>query len=192
MSDRTVFRRWVIATWLGWVLGIPIIVALALTGEAVGIGGAQVIVGVGMGTGIGLTQGRAMRRLLEKSTPWFWSCAVGLGVPFLAVDIAKALGRPLDYWLGACVALGGLIVGVWQASILRSSRQGTAWWVVGSVVGWSLAGAMSAVADTLTRSQSLRGIGGALAFLGTVAGGGWSSVSSRASRSCGCCARSRR
>ncbi len=172
MSDRQVFVQWVRATLVGWVLGIPIIIALALIGEAVGIGGAQALVGVGMGTGIGLMQGRAIRGVLHKSAPWFWSCAVGLGVPFLAADIAKAAGWNFTYSLQVSVALGGIIVGVWQAFLLRPCLRNTGWWVVGSVVGWALASGMVAVADPLSRTPSLRGIWGALVYLGIIAGGG--------------------
>ena len=46
---------WLRATVAGWLLGVPLIVALALLGEAVGVGGAQFLVGVGMGAGLGLT-----------------------------------------------------------------------------------------------------------------------------------------
>lgn len=172
MGDRQIFVQWVRATWVGWILGIPLIIVLALIGEAVGIGGAQVLVGVGMGTGIGLMQGRAIRGVLQRAAPWFWSCAVGLGVPFLAVDIAKAAGWDFTYSLHVSVALGGIIVGVWQAFLLRPRLRHTGWWVVGSVVGWILASGMVVVADTLSRSHSLRGILGAVAYLGIITGGG--------------------
>ena len=52
--------RWVRATWLGWLLGIPLIVVLALLAEGVGVGGAQVCVGAGMGLGVGFMQRRAL------------------------------------------------------------------------------------------------------------------------------------
>ena len=54
MIDRKLFVSWIRNTWFGWLLGIPIIITLALIGEAVHIGGAQVLVGAGMGIG-GLT-----------------------------------------------------------------------------------------------------------------------------------------
>ncbi|MGH7469330.1 MAG: hypothetical protein ACRENP_15365 [Longimicrobiales bacterium] len=66
--------------------------ALALLGETIGIGGAQVLVGAGMGTGVGLLQMRVMRNVVHRSAPWFWSCVAGLALPFLATDIAKAAG----------------------------------------------------------------------------------------------------
>ena len=76
----------------GWVLGIPFIIALALAGEAVGIGGTQFLAGVGIGAGVGLMQGRAIRSILNAFGPWFWPCAIGLGAPFLVTDIAGAIG----------------------------------------------------------------------------------------------------
>jgi hypothetical protein len=114
--DRRLFLSWIRNTWLGWVVGIPIIIVLALIGEAVHIGGLQVLVGVGMGTGIGLMQGRVIRRTLHKSAPWISSCIVGLGAPFLLTDISKAVGRNLPYSLPAAIALGGLTIGSWQGS----------------------------------------------------------------------------
>jgi hypothetical protein len=171
-SGRLAFGRWVRATWAGWVIGIPIVVVLALIGEVVGIGGVQVLVGAGMGTGIGLMQERAIRSVLRRGAPWFWSCVVGLGLPFLAADVAKAARWDSHYSLYLSVALGGLIVGVWQASLLLPHLQNTGWWIVGSVVGWNLAAGMVAAADALQRSHSIRGLWGALVYLGIIAGGG--------------------
>lgn len=105
----------------GWVLGIPFIIALALVAEAAGIGGAQVPVGLGMGTGIKLMQARAIRGVGPKDALWFWSCVIGRGVPFLATDIANAAGYTVTYSLYLSVALGGLMVGILQALILRQN-----------------------------------------------------------------------
>jgi hypothetical protein len=171
-NNRQLFVLWARATWIGWVLGVPLIILLALLGEAVGIGGAQVLVGAGMGAGIGLMQGRAIRGVLHRFIPWFWSCVVGLAVPFLATDIIKAMGREFAYSPYAAVALGGLFVGAWQAVILRSHLRKTGWWVVASVLGWTLAAGTAAGADYLSHSQSFRGLLGALTYLGIVAIGG--------------------
>jgi hypothetical protein len=170
--DRRLVLQWVRATWLGWLLGIPIIVALALAGEALGIGGAQVIVGAGMGAGVGLMQGRMMRSILPKWGAWVWSCVVGLAAPFLVTDVAKVSGWNVAYVLFVSVAAGGLIVGGWQAIILRARFRKTLWWVVASALGWTLAAGTSAFADSLSRSHALRGLSGALAYLGVVASGG--------------------
>lgn len=172
MSERTLFTRWVRATWAGWVLGIPLIAALALLGEAIGIGGVQVLVGIGMGTGVGWMQGRVIRSVLNRIAPWVWSCIVGLGVPFGVVDVAKALHWNLPYSLYLSVALGGLIVGTWQTALLRSHVRNAGWWIAGSILGWNLAAGMVAIADALFRSHSIRGLAGLLIYLGSIAGGG--------------------
>lgn len=177
MSDQTVvglrlFARWVRATWMGWLLGLPLIIVAALIGEGIGIGGSQALVGAGMGTGIGLMQGRAIRVLLDRSAPWFFSCVIGLAAPFVLWDFGNAVGWNLGYSLYLYVALGGLIVGIWQAFILHGRFFRAGWWVVGSVVGWTLASGTAALADSITRSQSIRGLLGAFIYLGVVASGG--------------------
>jgi hypothetical protein len=170
--DRRLVLRWVRATWFGWLLGIPVIIVLALVGEAVGIGGAQVLVGAGMGAGIGLMQSRVIRNVLPKSGAWICSCIVGLGAPFLVTDIAKVAGRNVGYSLFACVAAGGLISGGWQALILRTRFRKTLWWLVASALGWMLAAGTSAVAEPISRLPALRGLWGAVVYLGIVAAGG--------------------
>lgn len=171
MIDRKLFGPWIRATWLGWLLGIPIIIALALIGEAVHIGGAQFLVGAGMGTGVGLIQGRIIRRILDKSALWICSCIVGLAAPFLLTDLSKFVGWNLPYSLPAAIALGGLIIGGWQALILRLRVGQTGWWVVTSALGWALAAGTAALADA-SPLHAIRGIPGALAYLVMIAAGG--------------------
>ena len=172
LYNRQAFWSWTRATWVGWVLGVPCVVVLALLGEALGIGGVQVLVGAGMGTGLGFMQSRALRGVLPKPRLWFWSCAFGLALPFLAFDLAKAAEWKITYSLYVCVVLGGLIVGIWQALILRTRFHNTVWWAIASVVGWSATSGMAALSESLSRSHSLRGLGGALAYLGIIASGG--------------------
>ena len=170
--DRRLVRAWIGATWAGWLLGVPLIVALALVGEVIGVGGAQVLVGAGMGAGIGLMQGRVVRRLLGHSASWVLSCTVGLALPFLITDISNALAWTLPYSLFLAVAAGGLIVGIWQAYLLRPRLQRTDLWIVASLIGWTLAAGTAYIADQFSRGIGLRGIWGALAYLAVVTAGG--------------------
>ncbi len=134
-------RRWTRATWAGWLLGIPCVIALALAGEALGIGGSQVLVGAGMGAGV-----EVMQEVIGRAGPWAWSTAVGLALPFLGFDLATAAGRDWPFSLYPSVAVGGLIVGAGQARLLRPHFRGTGAWVAASTVGWSLsAGAAAAL-----------------------------------------------
>ena len=156
MIDGKLFISWIRATWFGWLLGIPIIIVLALIGEALHIGGAQFLVGAGMGTGIGLMQALVIRRILHKSVLWICSSIVGLGAPFLLTDLSKFIGWNLPYSLPAAIGLGGLIVGIWQALILRSRVRQSGWWIAASVLGWTLAAGTPALADS-PRLHAIRG-----------------------------------
>lgn len=172
VSHQLTVRRWVRATWGGWLLGVPFIVVFALAGELVGIGGAQWLVGAGMGAGLGLLQARALRGTIERPSAWFWSCVGALTAPFLAVDLANLAGRAFPWSVYAAIAVAGLLAGGWQARLLRPRLDGAWLWVAASVAGWALAGVAVALADRLQRDRSLRGLVGALAFLGMVALGG--------------------
>ena len=116
-------------------------------------------------------QVRVIRRILPKSVLWICSCIVGLGAPFLLTDLSKFVAWNLPYSLPAAIVLGGLIIGIWQALILRSRLRQSGWWIVASVLGWTLAAGMSALADS-PRLHAIRGIWGALAYLGIIAAGG--------------------
>lgn len=164
--------RWIRVTWLGWLLGIPCIIVLALLGEGLGIGGTQAIVGAGMGLGVGLLQARALRSVGMRPAPWLASSAIGLALPFLPFDLAHLLGRSLPYSLPACVAAGGVIVGTWQALLLRRLFHGALWWVPASILGWLLAAGMAAISDRLLQAHAVRGLAGAGLYLALIALGG--------------------
>lgn len=158
-------RQWVRATWLGWGLGLLLTIAAALAGEAVGIGGWQTPIGVGMGAGVGIMQARSLRGVLASSRRWVWSCIVGLATPFVAYDVGRAAGAPLPYSLYANVALGGLVAGLWQAILLRPHVRPAWAWVLASIAGWSAAAASAALGDYLPRALSIRGLAGAGMYL---------------------------
>lgn len=163
---------WVRATSLGWLLGIPLIAGFALLGEAIGIGGAQVLVGVGMGTGIGLLQGRIVRQVLTRAWPWVVASTVGLALPFLVIDVAHLLHRDLPYNLQVAVALGGVSVGACQAWLLRRHVARPLLWMVVSLAGWALAALPTLGADRMFRTHAMRGLWGGLLYLGLLAIGG--------------------
>lgn len=165
-------RTWLRATWTGWLLGVPAIIGLALIGEALGIGASQGLVGAGMGLAVGGMQSRVLGAMVPKRGGWILATTVGLALPFLVHDISRLLGRELPYSLPVMVALGGLVAGAGQALLLRPRYRRALAWVAASIVGWSLAAGTTAIADTMFQARSIRGIGGALAYLGVILAGG--------------------
>lgn len=162
---RPRFPSWVRATSLGWLLGVPLVVVFALGGEVVGIGGVQVLVGLGMGAGVGLIQARVLKSSVERSWTWVLVTTGGLALPFLLTDLAAKFNWGLGYSLSGCVAMGGFLAGVGQARLLRTRLGESANWVLASVLGWSLGGAAAELGNTLVSAHALRGLQGAVVFL---------------------------
>jgi hypothetical protein len=159
--------RWIRATFLGWILGVPLVALFAIIGENVRFGGAYVWVGLGMGAGVGIMQQRVLR-----TARWALACALGLALPMLAADILRKTGHETRYGLQVALALGGIAVGVLQARVLRFDTERTVWWTLASVVGWSAAAAFAVSADVLVQAHRVAGLAGAGAYLGLVVAGG--------------------
>lgn len=166
MTGPDVFNRWLKATTLGWLLGFVLVVVLAITWDQVG-GGAQFMVGIGMGTGVGFAQARIVGEWMGRPGRWILSTTVGMGVPFLLWDISALLGRDAFFTLPVCVVAGSLLVGVLQARLLRVGYHRTSWWIPACLVGWGL----PVAAMTLGDSGVLSGRGALVSVLALFFGG---------------------
>jgi hypothetical protein len=164
-------NRWIRVTTLGWLVGIPLVVAFALLAEGLGIGGMQSMVGLGIGSGVGVMQARALVSWLPRRRHWIMVTAIGIGLPFLAADVLLHAGADIEYSLTWCVVGGGLLAGIGQAVLLRPHVDYSWRWIPVSTAGWAAAAGMATIADGL-REAGARGIAGALAYLGLIALGG--------------------
>jgi len=130
-------RRWVGANVVGWLLGFVLVVVLAEAWEFIG-GGAQFMVGAGMGAGVGVLQGRVIGPWVTSSRQWFLASTIGMGAPFLLWDVGVGLGMnwPLSLWV--CVLSGSMLVGLLQQRLFRPYRPRVRWWVAACVIGWMI------------------------------------------------------
>ncbi len=146
VNDRAPLAgRWLRATFYGWVLGFFLIVGMALIWDV--FGGAQFMIGLGMGAGVGYMQGRVIKPLLGGSTRWLLSSIVGLGLPFLVWDLSGPLQLSIPFSLAGAVVVGSVLVGVFQWLLLRGQSRRAGWWIPASVVGWSLPVLLIALGD---------------------------------------------
>ena len=169
---RLLIMRWVRSTELGWLLGIPLIIAFASIGEALGIGGLQCLVGAGMGAGVGWMQARELRGHLESPGRWALATLVALSLPFLVTDLLGLLGLRSLYSLGVCVICGGLLVATAQSRTLRLDPPAHRHWIVANLLGWSGAALLVGLADFVGRNRQPKGLLGAVLFLALVGLGG--------------------
>lgn len=164
--------RWTRATALGWALGVPLVVLLSVLAEAGDVEGLQSPIGLGMGLALGLVQLGALRARGARSSSWFWATFAGLSPPFAAIDLARLAGIMVPDSLYVAVPVGGLLAGLLQALALRSAGVRPLLWSLASTLGWSLATASVALADSLRHLSLLHGLAGALLYLVLAAAGG--------------------
>lgn len=162
--------RWVAATFAGWVVGFGLVLVLSALSGLMGLGGTQFPVGLGMGAGVGLLQARLVGRRVGGARPWLVASAGGMAAPFVASDLASVLGVPVPYSLSACVALGGLVVGLLQWRVLARVSSDARWWIVAAPVGWTLAASTVFIADRFL--PRIPGLLGASAYVAIVLTGG--------------------
>lgn len=121
--ERHYFARWVRHTFFGWLLGFVMVIVLAIAWDVVG-GGAQFMVGVGMGAGVGYAQWRLARHWFDADRRWVWASVIGMGTPFVLGDIVAAVGVQVPYSLALYVVMGGLLVGLMQRRLLSPTPTG--------------------------------------------------------------------
>ena len=146
-TGRRFFFRWVRLTFAGYLLGFVLTMLGLIAGEVIGLPEFQIVVGAAMGAGVGFTQNRLARNWLAAGRLWAWASVLGLGASFLIFDLAALVwgNLPNRESLQLDIALGGLLVGLLQWRVLARHMERAGWWVLASVVGWTLAGRVSNV-----------------------------------------------
>ncbi len=168
-TERLGFAQWVRGTFWGWLLGFVLIIVLAMAWDMIG-GGAQFMIGIGMGAGVGFAQGRVARQWLNGTKRWVWASVIGMGVPFVVADLVKTVGFEFLYSLPLSVAMGGLLVGWLQRRLLFSLSDRANWWVPACLAGWSFAAGTTVLSDSLRGDAP--GLWGALLYVALVLCGG--------------------
>lgn len=137
-------RAWMLGNFLGWFLGIVVVLLFSGLLEAAGFERFQFHVGLGMGLSIGFFQWRLLKPWLKPGTGWIWYCALGLAAPLFLGDLIGLLwDLPKGpYRLFFSVAIGAAFAGWLQKSRLAvANGKG---WIAGSFLSW-----MSAVLAVL-------------------------------------------
>lgn len=149
-AERPVWRRWVVATTLGELLGflIPVAVVAARADQTPGPLPLllMVLAGAGEGAVPGWAQSRVLRPLLPglSTTAWTARTAAAAALAWLVGMGPSTLGAVLDNWsAGVRVAVGIpaaalvlLSIGVAQWTVLRRLLPGSARWIGWTAAGW--------------------------------------------------------
>ena len=138
------FGRWLIATLMAWLLGIiaAIVLSYAIVSPILHKD-TNLIVGLVLGSTVGLLQMISVRPVLYLTPRWMWGATVGMGIPFIiavAVDEVMLGGALTSETMLVPVALtGGVLTGLIQAPVLGLHTPRSKWWTLASMVSWGAA-----------------------------------------------------
>jgi hypothetical protein len=128
--------KWTLSTFLGWMLGVILVILFSVVMESFGVEELQFHIGLAMGLGIGFAQWWTLRKFLI-SKQWIWYTAIGLSVPFIAMEILPT--KLYNLKLPVCVTIGSVIIGILQSRLLKAQFIPANRWIASSVIGWTLA-----------------------------------------------------
>ena len=130
LIEQRYLKRWALATFGGWLLGIVAMILLDEIADVMQHRGNQFAVGLGMGWGVGFAQWRVAREWFGATSNWMWISTVAMGMPFLLTDVgALSWAGSERSLLFLNVALGASLLGLLEWRILRSRSRRAHWWI---------------------------------------------------------------
>ncbi len=129
-------QGWIKATFLGWLLGVVLILVLSSLLDSAGIDHMQFYLGVGMGTGVGFTQWLFLKKSLKMDVRWFLYSILGMGLPFIIVDLLPE--GMIAHKIATGISMGALTTGVMQHLLLKIQTRQAILWIPYSFIGWTM------------------------------------------------------
>jgi hypothetical protein len=158
-------KQWTMFTIYGWLIGFGLVLFLAIITEAIGLGGYQFFIGIGMGLGIGYMQGRVMSLYFNINNRWMIYTTVGMGVSFTLFDFGHHYLSVLpEYNLFYSISLGGFLTALLQFTLLRRIFTRAWLWIPTCFLSWVLAGLAIRFSETI-ESFGLTGLPAAFIVL---------------------------
>src|SRR5690349_17833965 len=136
-EQKFTLPRWIKATFLGWIVGVLLIVLLSSLLDSFDIEGMQFYLGVGMGAGVAFFQWRVLRKFIPLDTRWIWFSVSGMGIPFVIMDFL--MPTPGSQKLVISISVCALVTGIIQYFLLKQSSPKSQIWIPANFLGWTLA-----------------------------------------------------
>lgn len=148
-------KKWVLFTFLGWLLGIVLILFLSGFLDSIGIEGLQFYVGLGVSAGVGFMQWLVLRKAMPITLKWLWYSILGVATPFLLFDLISMYSEYSlkQFYIPVSVLLGGMAISVLQAKLLKPFVSNAQQWIWLSFSAWALS-ALTVMAIEYTKQVS--------------------------------------
>lgn len=139
--------KWILASAIGWPVGS--ILAIVISYAVVNLfypKETNLVVGLFLGLAIGFAQWLITRKTIPVRSWWIWACAIGAGIPFIAVVVVEETGIEFPAVLQGeilsrtLIGLAcGLLAGLLQMNSLKPYTSNMWLWVVASMAAWGAA-----------------------------------------------------
>ena len=131
---------WIGITFIGWFLGVVVLLIISSVLEAVSEQSFQFQIGTGIGIGMGLVQYFILRKRMGIGFEWFWASVIGIGLPYLVFDIIHfSTGWKVtsNYTMFVGGPLSGLFSGLlYYRILLKHQHQKAHLFFMSNVLGW--------------------------------------------------------
>jgi len=128
--------RWTKATFLGWLLGVVLILVLSSFLDSIGIEHMQFYLGVGIGAGVGCMQWLLLKKTINMDVRWMVYSILGMGIPFIIVDLLPE--GMIAHKIATGISMGALTTGFLQNLLLKKHFRQAILWIPYSFLGWSM------------------------------------------------------
>lgn len=137
---------WVLASTVGWFSGFIIgkIGAFAIHDSLSRHNYMGAVFVAALAAGVGILQWLVLRRRLSRAGWWVLASIVGLagGGVVGPTAVALAVGDPTTWGVVGFLVVGWAMAGLMQWFVLRRQVSRAGWWVLASIVGWAVSGAV--------------------------------------------------
>ena len=118
--EWSLWFQWLLATTLGWLLGI-------LIGE------------IGVGVVVGIGQWLVLRQRIHQAGWWVWASTVGWAVGWALIVTGVVISpEARSYRLACGWSCVGVMLGIAQWLVLRRMVHYAGWWVLANAIGWAI------------------------------------------------------
>jgi hypothetical protein len=107
-------KYWLLANFLGWTIGVMVIIGLSGILDQFGLEGFQFYVGLGMGLAIATTHALYLEADFKSKTGFILKGGFGMSIPFLIGDIIFPQANGIKLMI--CVLLGAILFSVFTFS----------------------------------------------------------------------------
>lgn len=129
--------RWTLMTFLGWLVGVVLILVFSAFLFVSEVRPIQFYIGTGMAIGIGFFQWIYLKKHLNMSVLWWIATIIGITLPFVAFDFL--LEPDSEYLLLLSTVCGSLLYSFLQFLLLRKHSTKAIWWIPITFVAWMAA-----------------------------------------------------